>query len=334
VDGVTLATLVVAAATFLLALATFRLGNRASEETRAQWRPIVLVRARRYTGDEKIRVAIRARTLRIVRAPLLATLAVACLLPSNVACSGNEDGEKTEPVDIEAVARSSPHFDVPYYETRGSYPKFASRRFDVGAVNGTLEAAVRAEQRRCARVATLRLSSIPKSVAHMYPGVFSTSFNRALISGSSVVASALIPVRESLPGGTAFGTWTSATARVPTGASIALDELFARPEQGLSVLSRMVRTALGRNQCVRESWRRAPPGLAAEYALALSAVGRNYRHFALLPGERLAIGFTQEEVASPVCYRVLAVVPVDDLRPYLSDEGAALVMSAHRPKFR
>jgi len=55
-DGVTIATLVVAGTTFLLALATFRLGSRAAEETRAQWRPVLLVRARRFSEDRKIRL--------------------------------------------------------------------------------------------------------------------------------------------------------------------------------------------------------------------------------------------------------------------------------------
>jgi hypothetical protein len=56
VDGVTIATLVVAGATFFLAWATFRLGNRAAEETRAQWRPVLLVRPRRDPDDVKMRV--------------------------------------------------------------------------------------------------------------------------------------------------------------------------------------------------------------------------------------------------------------------------------------
>lgn len=56
VDGPTVATLVVAAATLLLALATFRLGKRAAEETRAQWRPVLLVRARRDPADQKLHV--------------------------------------------------------------------------------------------------------------------------------------------------------------------------------------------------------------------------------------------------------------------------------------
>ena len=56
VDAVTIATLVVAGATFLLAWATFRLGSRATEETRAQWRPVLLVRPRRASDDVKMRV--------------------------------------------------------------------------------------------------------------------------------------------------------------------------------------------------------------------------------------------------------------------------------------
>ena len=53
-DGPTIATLIVAGGTLLLAWATFRLGTRAAEETRAQWRPVLLVRARQGPGDQKI----------------------------------------------------------------------------------------------------------------------------------------------------------------------------------------------------------------------------------------------------------------------------------------
>ena len=56
VDGVTIATLVVAVGTLLLAWATFRLGSRAAEETRAQWRPVLLVRPREGPDDVKMRV--------------------------------------------------------------------------------------------------------------------------------------------------------------------------------------------------------------------------------------------------------------------------------------
>jgi len=42
-DGPTIATLAVAAGTVTLAWATFRLGSRAGEEIRAQWRPVLLI---------------------------------------------------------------------------------------------------------------------------------------------------------------------------------------------------------------------------------------------------------------------------------------------------
>lgn len=72
VDGATLATLVVAGATLLLGWATFRLGTRAAEETRAQWRPVLLVRARRHADDQKIHVSkdsIRVEVENVGRGP-------------------------------------------------------------------------------------------------------------------------------------------------------------------------------------------------------------------------------------------------------------------------
>lgn len=54
-DGLTYATIFLGLVTLVVALATVRLGTRAAEETRAQWRPVLLVRARRDDMDVKIR---------------------------------------------------------------------------------------------------------------------------------------------------------------------------------------------------------------------------------------------------------------------------------------
>lgn len=62
-DGVTDATLVLAVVTLFVAYATWRLGTRASEETRAQWRPVILVRARSNEMDVKLRLAVEHLTV-------------------------------------------------------------------------------------------------------------------------------------------------------------------------------------------------------------------------------------------------------------------------------
>lgn len=64
-DGVTISTLVVAGGTFVLAWATFRLGTRSAEETRAQWRPVLLVRPRRGPDDVKMRVGAERLSVEI-----------------------------------------------------------------------------------------------------------------------------------------------------------------------------------------------------------------------------------------------------------------------------
>ena len=53
-DGLTDATLFLALVTLFVAVATWRLGSRASAETRAHWRPVILVRARRDAQDQKL----------------------------------------------------------------------------------------------------------------------------------------------------------------------------------------------------------------------------------------------------------------------------------------
>src|SRR5262249_37793397 len=56
-DGLTNATLLLGVGTLLVAYATWRLGSRAADETRAQWRPVILVRAREHEMDVKLRLA-------------------------------------------------------------------------------------------------------------------------------------------------------------------------------------------------------------------------------------------------------------------------------------
>ena len=73
-DGPTIATLVVAGATFVLAGATFKLGKRAQEEVRAQWRPVLLIdeeqRLRRtvrgYSNDADPKLSLEGRLLRVI----------------------------------------------------------------------------------------------------------------------------------------------------------------------------------------------------------------------------------------------------------------------------
>jgi hypothetical protein len=78
-DAVALATLVVALVTGFLAWATWRLGTRAAEEIRAQWRPVLLVRARQWPGDQKLVVDRERLTVDIEnvgRGPALGVTAV------------------------------------------------------------------------------------------------------------------------------------------------------------------------------------------------------------------------------------------------------------------
>ena len=78
-----------------------------------------------------------------------------------------------------------------------------------------------------------------------------------LISGSTIVASALFPVRALYPGGNDGDRWLSLTVEVPTGRVVEISDLFARPATGLKTLAGAARTRLlATNRCVADGVRR------------------------------------------------------------------------------
>ena len=258
-------------------------------------------------------------------------------------CSGGSRGD----VAASGVAPSSvshlavfevptPPLKLPNYRTSGTYPQVSSRKLNLKAVNAALRSAVlRAQQQYAALVRREWGSTFPELFRPDYPyhGVYKTAPTLRLISASTVVVSALIPVLQVAPGGTGGGTWISVTVQVPSGAPVGIRDLFAEPSRGLKALAGEVkRKVLSTNSCVRQSVinERA-------FGLAYSVHGfdpsvRNYQYFALT-ARGLAIGFAQDQVGGSSCGPVEATVPYDAvLRPYLSELGQKLIAGVRRPK--
>jgi hypothetical protein len=203
----------------------------------------------------------------------------------------------------------TPRFQVPRYDTSGTYPQVRRDDVDLRAVNAALRRVVLEDQQRYAPSAR----ALAKVAGEHAVGVYQTSVDRRLLSASTVVVSALMPATELNPGGTEGDGWVAGTIRVPSRAAVRLTDLFARPAQALPVLARewkaqFRRTTPRRWVCVTQL-----PSLLLPSA-------SNYRNFALIP-RGLAVGIH----GHASCAGLQATVPYARLRPYLSKLGERLI---------
>jgi hypothetical protein len=240
---------------------------------------------------------------------IFALVVGACMLTASVAFG--EPGHAQAVSSLRVVQAATPRFNVPRYDTSGKYPEVRGGSASLIAVNHALRQAVVNEQRSYA-------VSARKAVRTGNPnrGVFQTGVVRRLLSASTGVVSALIPLRELYPGGNDGDGWIAVTVRVPSGKRVSLVELFKDPA---IALPRLAGVWLGRltdderTHCVANYLRFYSPSLT------------HYRNFALTPNG-IAVGFWQ----APACERLAAIVPYAAIRGYLSPLGRQLV-AAVRP---
>jgi hypothetical protein len=219
---------------------------------------------------------------------------------------------RAEPLRV-VVART-PRFRVRLYKTSGTYPQVRGNR-DPRPVNAALRRGILADQREYAPRAR---KSAERAGSACY-GIYETLVDRRLLSASTVVVSALLPATHLYPCGTEGRGWVAVTARVPSGASVEISDLFLDPSRGLRVLAAAWKVQVRRTQpriwpCAKASFSSRP-------------TPRSFRHFALTP-RGLAIGFHQW----PACDRVRGIVPYRVLRRYLSPLGKRLVAGVRRPQ--
>jgi hypothetical protein len=221
---------------------------------------------------------------------------------------------------LAVIEAPTPRFRVPRYDTSGVYPRVKDGTAHLEAVNAGLRAAVLADQRKFAPYARREKAHAPRGgIAYRFEGVYRTAINTKLVSASTVVVSALMPLTaEVFPGQPGGDRWLGMTIRVPSGMRVTVTDLFSDPEIGLRALAaawkaRISTTSAG--PCVRV------------YSAAYTPTVAHYRAFALLPSG-VAVG--SAEVGA--CYRLVATVPYRVLRPYFSKLGAALVAGVRRPR--
>jgi hypothetical protein len=240
---------------------------------------------------------------------IFAVVVAVCL--SGASAALGQAGHAGAVRSLRVVPVATPRFSVPRYDTSGTYPQVDGGSASLVAVNHALRQAVVDEQRSYAVSARKAIRT-----GNPYRGVFQTQVVRRLLSASTSVVSALIPLRELYPGGNDGDGWIAVTVRVPSATSVRLDQLFRDPATALPRLAgewlgRL--TAAERTHCVT--------GYLSFYSPSL----RHYRNFALTP-TGIAVGFWQV----PACERLAAIVPYAALRGYLSPLGRQLV-AAVRP---
>ena len=250
--------------------------------------------------------------------------------------SSDSSGSAVAPSSVSPLAvfeSPTPPLQVPNYRTSGTYPQVSSSKVRLKAVNAALRNGVlRAQRQYAAFVWREYGSAMPELFRPNYPysGEYRTSPMLSLISASTVVVSALIPVRQLLPGGTGGATWLSVTVQVPSGAPVGIRDLFAQPARGLRALATAVRRkVLSTNSCIRASFR--DPVGGALNARGFDPTPSNYRYFALT-ASGLAIGFPIEQVGGASCGSVQTRVPYTVVHPYLSELGRKLVAGVRAPQ--
>lgn len=228
--------------------------------------------------------------------------------------------ERVAPLFVVPV--KTPRIHNPNLRTAGTYPQVALPGVELRAVNDAIRDAVVRDEEQF-------ITDWPREKINAVPGIYSTSPRLRLISVSTVVVSMLVPKLTLLFGGGNDGSrWLSVTVRVATARPVAIDELFTRPSEGLKALAASARRRVVASQpCVRASIARDAPF----YSLGFRPTIANYQNFALLP-RGLAVGFPQQQIGSPVCGRIVVIVPYFVVRPYMSSLGKELVRGVRRPQ--
>jgi hypothetical protein len=211
-------------------------------------------------------------------------------------CSGHDSGPSVTESTASALAvveLPTPPLDVRNYLTSGTYPQVSGGDARLKRVNSEIRSAVVGAQREYAQEVMRRWgASMPQLFEGDYPyaGVYTTSPRSNLISASTVVVSALVPLRATAPGGTGGSTWISVTVAVRSGTRIGIADLFAQPDHGLRTLAAAARKkVVTTNACVRASVFDPIGGEVS--ARGFFPTAENYRHFALVPGG-IVVGLT------------------------------------------
>jgi hypothetical protein len=234
---------------------------------------------------------------------------------------------------IEVSESPLPPLGVPHYQSSGTYLRVFSSEISVRAVNEALQGSALANERVFAMSARDEERRLGKTVP-LEPGRYTVTPDRHLISASSVVVSALIPVLEAYPAGVPDEVWQSQTVEVPSGRPVVnLETLFSDPQRALSVVADatygdVVSGKSVTDLCVQQVQGHRVAGGPAPGGFAPTAA--NYKYFALI-ATGVAIGIPQGAVASDACGRVEVTIPYSVLDGYFNSLGRLLASGSRQP---
>jgi hypothetical protein len=218
-----------------------------------------------------------------------------------------------------------PPLPVPNYTTSGTFLQVSKPGSSLARVNAALGKALRDDQQQYATSA--RQEEADNNSAVFDPGVGAGLYdmypNAQLMSASTVVVSALVPVDRYYPGGTDSNGWLAVTVLVPSGSVVNLSSIFADPTKALAALAANFKAEVVRsNSCIRAGL--ADPINGSLNAQDFNPTLANYQYFALTTNG-IAVGFPAGQGGSPACGPLQATVPYPALQPYLNDLGKTLV---------
>ncbi len=242
-------------------------------------------------------------------------IAVVCAL----AQAGGGAIRRAEPLSVRHVRLTTPF----RLRVSGTYIRVSGRGARIAAVNAALGRALLSDQRLVVELGQQKVRPGLLPTYHLF------SRTARLVSASTVVVSALIPLAAPPPLGTDGSGWFSVTVRVQNGQRVGLRAILRPLRPALRAISQEAKRKLPRTDfCVRRSL--AYPPDHKFLLLGFAPTVSNYREFALVPAG-LAIGFWNDQVAAPACGRSAVVIPYAVVRPYLTRLGAELVAGVRAP---
>jgi hypothetical protein len=252
---------------------------------------------------------------------LLALLGMSLCAVTVALLVASEDGRRsTAAHPLSLVAARTPRF-IRGYDTSGHFPNVAGAP-NLGKTNAALRQAILDDQDGYAKSARVAVKS-SRDGGNPWNGIYQTWVSRNLTSASTAVVSTLIPAEELYPGGTEGSGWISATVDVRTGKLVPLRAIVVHPSEALPAIAQawtaaFIRQAPNCNRECRQWLASIRPGYPATFG--------NYQHFALLPSG-LAIGIHQFGPGP----RMVAIVPYQVIRPYLTPLAQKLIAGVTRP---
>ena len=252
---------------------------------------------------------------------------------------------------LEVVQARTPPLPVPQYRyvTSGTYPQVSGGDRSLSAVNAAITKAMVDHQRDYVRDGIYRTygrhyKGFENSAS---PGIFTTGprtmassilsrpTKRAkasqpkLISASTTVVSALVPVLELYPGGNDGSVWMGFTVRAPGGSPVYLRDILKRPKQAIPAIGVIARSRLAHTD--KGVHGELNSKMDREFVVrSFAPRAKHGVRWALTP-TGFAIGYPVGSVSAVPSGRIAVTIPYWRLGPYLSGQGRELIAGVRWP---